>query len=123
MTDNEEDRVVEQSNPTEFFATFEIHPELKALYRAADELPEPVPCTNYPDAYDIDYGEPDYWEAVRNAKSLCQSCPLIQQCLEYALEHEVWNIWGGTTAGERALMVGRKRFTPVSSPTARRRGF
>jgi hypothetical protein len=115
MTEQDNERVIEQSNPTDFFATFEIHPELKALYRLADEQDSPVPCTNYPDAFSIDYGEPDYWEAVANAKQLCDECPIRQQCLDYALKHEVHNIWGGTTPAERAELLGRaRRSRPVT---------
>jgi len=46
---------------------------------------------------------------VELAKSLCQSCPVREECLAGALErHEPWGVWGGQllVAGE---IVARKR--------------
>lgn len=40
----------------------------------------------------------------REAKKLCASCPVKQECLEWALEHEEHGIWGGSTPGERRLL-------------------
>lgn len=37
------------------------------------------------------------------AKTICASCPVIQQCREYALRNrEPYGIWGGLTPKERA---------------------
>lgn len=88
---------------------FEIGDELKAFYKLVNEQDNPVPCTNYPDAFSIDYGEPDYWETIRYAKNLCESCPIRQQCLDYALKNEPLNIWGGMTPNERAHANGFTR--------------
>jgi hypothetical protein len=118
----EESNDISQSNPTDFFESFSIDPELKALYELIDEQDSAVPCTNYPDAFSVEYGDLDFWETVRYAKNLCESCPIRQQCLDYALKNEVWNIWGGTTAAERAVMHGNDRFRPRSMPgTTQRR--
>ncbi|HLS02206.1 MAG TPA: WhiB family transcriptional regulator [Beutenbergiaceae bacterium] len=36
------------------------------------------------------------------AKQICQSCPVINECLEYALGNRDWfGVWGGTTGTER----------------------
>ena len=46
---------------------------------------------------------------VEHAKSLCQTCPVLAQCLAGALErHEPWGVWGGElfVAG---VVVPRKR--------------
>jgi len=37
-------------------------------------------------------------------KELCDSCPVLQACLTYALYVEVEGIWGGTTFGDRRRM-------------------
>jgi len=58
--------------------------------------------------------DPELWFAespadVELAKSLCQSCPLRQECLAGALERrEPWGVWGGQLfiAG---VVVPRKR--------------
>ena len=34
-------------------------------------------------------------------RALCEACPVADQCLAYALEHENYGFWGGTTARER----------------------
>lgn len=54
--------------------------------------------------------DPDLWfptalhQTGRLAKSLCQKCPWIEECLEFALHHDVVGIWGGTTEKERAKL-------------------
>jgi WhiB family transcriptional regulator, redox-sensing transcriptional regulator len=43
------------------------------------------------------------------AKKICKDCPVINECLEYALENnEVHGIWGGMSPKERQLLK-RKR--------------
>jgi len=51
------------------------------------------------------------------ALSLCASCPVRQECLEYALEHEASptlriGIWGGTIPKERAEIEGEGDVEP-----------
>lgn len=31
----------------------------------------------------------------------CLSCPVVQECREYAITHELYGFWGGMTAMER----------------------
>lgn len=38
---------------------------------------------------------------VRKAKSYCERCPVITQCLEFALTQHDYGIWGGKTEEER----------------------
>jgi WhiB family redox-sensing transcriptional regulator len=38
---------------------------------------------------------------IRAAKAVCHSCPVVSECLEYALLYGVSGIWGGTTDKER----------------------
>jgi len=39
------------------------------------------------------------------AKAICRRCPLVQECLDYALAHNIrYGIWGATTAVERAQL-------------------
>lgn len=41
----------------------------------------------------------------RNAKAICRECPVIEQCLQYALDEEMYfGVWGGTTPKERHAM-------------------
>lgn len=43
---------------------------------------------------------------------LCQRCPLIHPCLDYALDHDVEGIWGGTDYPQRKRMRRVRRQTP-----------
>ena len=43
------------------------------------------------------------------AKSVCASCPVIQQCRDQALSvHEPYGVWGGLTEDERLLILENK---------------
>jgi WhiB family redox-sensing transcriptional regulator len=37
----------------------------------------------------------------RQAKEICKECPLIKDCLAYALKYDEHGIWGGTTEQDR----------------------
>ena len=52
-------------------------------------------------------------EAAEAAIAICRSCPVLKQCLEYALRHPEYTeygIWGGTTPPQRRriLRLGKK---------------
>ena len=102
-----------QSTPQEIFEGLSINPALRALYKAQDDAGEIAPCTNYPDAFFTDYDEPGYFEAIKNAKALCATCPILKECATYAIEHEIWGIWGGLTQTERAKLRGKSKFRPL----------
>ncbi|MCI2237869.1 WhiB family transcriptional regulator [Paenibacillus sp. TRM 82003] len=45
---------------------------------------------------------PEKGGSTREAKRVCQSCEVRQECLEYALAHdERFGIWGGLSERER----------------------
>ena len=53
---------------------------------------------------------PGYRLAARAAKNACTACPVISQCLAYALENgENEGIWGGTTPRERRAIWAAQR--------------
>jgi len=40
--------------------------------------------------------------ATKAAKALCHSCPIINECFEFAVETDQRHgVWGGTSADER----------------------
>lgn len=44
-------------------------------------------------------------EQTTRAKAMCFACPVIADCLEYALRNgETEGVWGGTTPKERAAV-------------------
>ncbi|MEU9410144.1 WhiB family transcriptional regulator [Streptomyces sp. NPDC048281] len=45
---------------------------------------------------------------IDDAKAVCRRCPVLEQCLGWAMEFgPVEGVWGGTTESERRLMRGR----------------
>lgn len=44
------------------------------------------------------------------AKKICAECPLVLQCLEYAVLNNEIGIWGGTTEHERKLLRRRRSY-------------
>lgn len=44
-------------------------------------------------------------KSVNKAKAVCATCPVIDECLEYALaNNEHWGVWGGRSERERKRM-------------------
>ena len=44
------------------------------------------------------------------AKTICQSCPTLQACREYALsEQETFGVWGGLGEADRRRILARQR--------------
>jgi WhiB family transcriptional regulator, redox-sensing transcriptional regulator len=44
-------------------------------------------------------------DQVAKAKSICATCQVRQECLDYALAtHEIHGVWGGTSEEERKLL-------------------
>lgn len=53
------------------------------------------------------YPETGNSRSAREACRVCDSCPVKQKCLDYAMEnYERWGVWGGTTAHERQILWG-----------------
>ncbi len=62
-----------------------------------------VPCESVPDAFFVDFGDPNSHQKGKLARKLCAECPLTLLCLEYALEaNEHEGTWGGLTGTQRA---------------------
>ena len=62
-------------------------------------------------------GNPEDWhptteaerQDVDRARELCAGCPILTECLEYALANrDLSGFWGGTTETERAEMRARQ---------------
>ncbi|PRB01779.1 WhiB family transcriptional regulator [Microbacterium sp. MYb64] len=57
-------------------------------------------------------------ESARNAVATCRTCPVVGDCLQYALEHrETQGVWGGLTPMQRKRIartpVCRRCKTPI----------
>lgn len=52
----------------------------------------------------------------RMAKKVCLTCPVMAECLEYALvNNEPYGIWGGTTVKERNTIKKERRISAQAS--------
>jgi len=69
-----------------------------------------VPCMNFPDLFFQELVGKDAVHNQRMAKELCSECPVIQQCLTFAMKHdEPYGIWGGLSPYERRLLKNKKK--------------
>lgn len=67
---------------------------------------EAAACFDRPDV--SFFPPPDDAAAVGVAKALCASCPVIDDCLAYAVEtNQPDGVWGGATPPERAKLRRR----------------
>ena len=47
---------------------------------------------------------------IQRAKAVCDSCPVRQRCLTFALDtHQVYGIWGGYDEEERRILHRQRR--------------
>jgi WhiB family transcriptional regulator, redox-sensing transcriptional regulator len=53
---------------------------------------------------------------IARAKTICATCPVREQCLEFALSHDqTYGIWGGTTVEDRQRDRRRRRRAAVAA--------
>ena len=48
--------------------------------------------------------------------AVCDGCPIMDSCREWAVHHERWGVWGGTTEGDRDR-IRAVRGIRVADPT------
>jgi WhiB family redox-sensing transcriptional regulator len=52
---------------------------------------------------------------VREARKICNSCPVIATCLQHALDNREIGIWGATTTNQRAKRLRMQRAVALRS--------
>lgn len=45
---------------------------------------------------------------VEEAKAICAGCPVRDECFDYALHHEKYGVWAGTSPRQRASIRARR---------------
>ncbi|WP_124040084.1 WhiB family transcriptional regulator [Neoactinobaculum massilliense] len=59
---------------------------------------------------DPDLFFPEKGGSTAPAAAICETCPVQQECLEYALSHDIRHgIWGGMSDNERRRVVKARR--------------
>jgi WhiB family redox-sensing transcriptional regulator len=69
---------------------------------------EEAACRELPVDYFFPEQGPDAWHQLRRAVAVCESCPVIEECLKYALSfgnRDLPGIWGGTSENQRRAML------------------
>ena len=74
---------------------------------------EEAACRQYDNFvfFGLEQGESDIERQAREnrAKAICHTCPVIEPCLEFAMEtNQKYGIWGGLTDKERASLKRRR---------------
>jgi hypothetical protein len=70
------------------------------IFRLYDPMPwvEEAACKDSP----VEWFFPKKGGQSGKAKEVCATCPVIEDCLYYAIENsEIWGIWGGMHYRER----------------------
>jgi len=59
---------------------------------------------------DPDIFFPERGASTRNAKAICRSCPVIEDCLDFFVRTEQpFGVWGGVTGGQiRKVLIRQK---------------
>jgi Transcription factor WhiB len=65
-----------------------------------------LPCRDDPQDWFADTSDT---EAIGRAKAGCRRCAIRRACLEHAIAHEKYGVWGGLDEDERAAELRRRR--------------
>jgi WhiB family transcriptional regulator, redox-sensing transcriptional regulator len=68
---------------------------------------------------DPDLFFPGRGDDVEAPKAVCRGCPVMSECLEFALDNKIADgVWGATTEKERRVMRRRRREASVTKVSA-----
>ena len=52
---------------------------------------------------------PESGRSIIKAKEFCKDCPVLVNCLQFALDNTLEGIWAGTTYADRLRMIQARR--------------
>jgi WhiB family transcriptional regulator, redox-sensing transcriptional regulator len=79
-------------------------PDLPAVVPPAPRWQRHAACAGA----DVAAFYPERGVQVGQARALCRRCPVADVCLRWAVEHDEYGLWGGTTREERKAMERRR---------------
>lgn len=50
------------------------------------------------------------YEYINALRSICLACPIWKSCLSYAMENEIYGVWGGMTSIERFSFKNPRKY-------------
>jgi len=59
-----------------------------------------------------------YHEQIDQAKFICSECPFVDPCFVYAMQNDVYGVWGNTTENERKNFRRRNKLPAPKSMIA-----
>lgn len=78
------------------------------FFDAQEPWYEEAACSSYP--AEMFFPSSEAPSAANAAKTICEGCPVREECLAFALETaQVEGVWGGMDAGERRRLLRRNR--------------
>lgn len=48
------------------------------------------------------------WAEYKKLRRVCDNCPIMAECAEYAIRHEQWGFWAGMGPRERGEIRARR---------------
>ena len=54
---------------------------------------------------------PTRGESVDEARAICERCPVVDECLDFALKNGCVGVWGGTTERQRRRLRRNRRIS------------
>lgn len=70
-------------------------------------------CNNYnPETFYLPFNAraDEKRQLIKEAKAICKTCPVIKECLDFALNtEERFGVWGGLSAEERQTLLRKRK--------------
>lgn len=72
------------------------------MFNSAEWMARAVCASSDPEAW-----FPEKGASAHRAIKICGTCPVIDECLQFALDNNEKGVWGGTSHSERLRLIRR----------------